>query len=138
MCNRCDGRSLACNYDAREGITKRQQLQHDSFDNEVKLERAMRILSHLQQGSDQEAAECLARLRLGSSLDDEYCRILLAYSTTLPTAFNAPAELKLASRQQCSMDMEPDAAARIGPFMADADVQPSTSNDNSRSAASRR
>ncbi|PPJ61368.1 hypothetical protein CBER1_09463 [Cercospora berteroae] len=58
-----------------EGLTKRQQLQYDLVDRGRKLEHAVGILEHLQSSSDQEAAESLARLRLGSSIEDEYLRI---------------------------------------------------------------
>lgn len=58
-----------------EGLTKRQQLQYDLVDRGRKLEHAMGILDHLQSGSDHEAAESLARLRIGSSIEDEYRRI---------------------------------------------------------------
>lgn len=74
-CSRCHERGFECEYDVLEGLTKRQQLQYDLVDRGRKLEHAMGILEHLQSGSDQEAAESLARLRTGSSIEDEYRRI---------------------------------------------------------------
>ncbi|PIA94709.1 hypothetical protein CB0940_08821 [Cercospora beticola] len=74
-CSRCHERGFECEYDVLEGLTKRQQLQYDLDDRGRKLEHAMGILDHLQSGSDHEAAESLARLRTGSSIEDEYRRI---------------------------------------------------------------
>ncbi|KAM3416241.1 hypothetical protein BST61_g7847 [Cercospora zeina] len=74
-CSRCHERGLECQYDVLEGLTKRQQLQYDLVDRKRKLEHAMGILDHLQHSSDHEAAESLARLRIGASIEDEYRRI---------------------------------------------------------------
>ncbi|KAF2214111.1 hypothetical protein CERZMDRAFT_96139 [Cercospora zeae-maydis SCOH1-5] len=74
-CSRCHERGLECEYDVLEGFTKRQQLQYDLVDRKRKLEHAMGILDHLQHSSDHEAAESLARLRIGTSIEDEYRRI---------------------------------------------------------------
>ncbi|KAF2217872.1 hypothetical protein CERZMDRAFT_4540, partial [Cercospora zeae-maydis SCOH1-5] len=74
-CARCRDRDLVCEYDVSEGMTKRQQLRHDLSDRSLELERAMGVLTHMQQASDHEAAESLARLRIGSSIESEYLRI---------------------------------------------------------------
>lgn len=62
-------------YDVAEGMTKRQQLRYDLSERQEQLERAMGILHHMQQGTDHEATESLARLRIGQSIDSEFRRI---------------------------------------------------------------
>lgn len=57
-------------------MTKRQHLNHELFEQKHELERALAVLQVLQFGSDQEATASLARLRLGSSVEQEYHRLL--------------------------------------------------------------
>ncbi|KAF7185840.1 hypothetical protein HII31_12713 [Pseudocercospora fuligena] len=57
------------------GMTKRQQLRLDLHEQKDELDRAMSLLNHLQKGTDQEATEMLARLRIGQSIESEYQRI---------------------------------------------------------------
>ena len=56
-------------------MTKRQQLRLDLHEQKDELDRAMSLLTHLQKGTDQEATEMLARLRIGQSIESEYQRI---------------------------------------------------------------
>ncbi|KAF2207941.1 hypothetical protein CERZMDRAFT_101963 [Cercospora zeae-maydis SCOH1-5] len=100
MCNRCNERRLACEYDVREGVTKRQQIQYDLVDKQIELEHAMKILSHLQQSSDHEATESLARLRLGSSIEDEYRYISSPFSPFSLSESSFPAQHGLPDGKQ--------------------------------------
>lgn len=57
-------------------MTKRQHLNHELFEQKHELERAIAVLRVLQFGTDQEATASLARLRLGSSVEQEYQLLL--------------------------------------------------------------
>ncbi|GIZ43296.1 hypothetical protein CKM354_000652800 [Cercospora kikuchii] len=85
-CARCRDRELVCEYDVSEGMTKRQQLRNDLSDRSLELERAMGVLTHMQQASDHEAAESLARLRIGSSIESEYLRIQSQRASRSPSS----------------------------------------------------
>lgn len=56
-------------------MTKRQQLRSDLTTSQNDLQLAMGILDNMRTGTDLEATESLARLRIGSSLESEYHRI---------------------------------------------------------------
>jgi len=51
-----------------EGITKMQDLQQKLESRTQDLGRAMTVIEIMQRGSDQDATEVLARLRLGDTL----------------------------------------------------------------------
>lgn len=53
-----------------------------------------------QQSSDQQAAESLARLRLGSSIGDKYRRILSASSQVLLSGWSSSAPYRPPDREQ--------------------------------------
>ncbi|CZT19585.1 uncharacterized protein RCC_05436 [Ramularia collo-cygni] len=57
-------------------MTKRQHLNNELVGQKFELERAIAVLHVLQYGTDQEATASLARLRLGSSIEQEYFRLL--------------------------------------------------------------
>lgn len=57
-------------------MTKRQHLNHELVEQKHELERAVAVLHVLQYGTDQEATASLARLRFGSSVEQEYYRLL--------------------------------------------------------------
>lgn len=62
-------------YDvAHEGITRMQNLQNQLGSKTEQHDKLQRLFDALRRGSDQEATTLLARLRLGSTIDD-----LLAY-----------------------------------------------------------
>lgn len=68
-CARCQAGGVQCVYDVTsEGITKMQDLQQKLESKSQDLIRAMTIINVMQQGSDQDATEILARLRLGDPL----------------------------------------------------------------------
>lgn len=56
-------------------MTKRQHLNHELIEQKLELERAVTVLRVLQYGTDQEATASLARLRLGGSVEQEYCHL---------------------------------------------------------------
>lgn len=66
-------------------MTKRQHLNHSLFEQKSELDRATAVLHVLQYGSDQEATASLARLRLGSSVEQEYHHLLPQMSQLFPT-----------------------------------------------------
>lgn len=53
-------------------MTKRQHLRHELSEQRQELDHALVVLRVLQAGSDEEAAQSLARLRLGHSVEQEY------------------------------------------------------------------
>lgn len=68
-CSRCTARGIDCAYDvSEEGMTRRQHLRQELADQRRELDSAMNILDVLRHGSDQEATETLARIRLGQTL----------------------------------------------------------------------
>ncbi|KAI7203320.1 hypothetical protein D0869_06270 [Hortaea werneckii] len=76
-CNRCSASGSKCVYDVpSEGITKMQSLQQrldlktsELHAKTIELQNAMVVLTNLQQGTDSQASEVLARLRNGESLE---------------------------------------------------------------------
>jgi hypothetical protein len=71
-CYRCHARDLECVYDVSEGMTKRQHLNNELSEQKEELTRAKAVLRVLQFGTDQEATASLARLRIGSTVSQEY------------------------------------------------------------------
>lgn len=69
-CARCQASGVKCIYDIAEGITKMQNIQQKLDSKTGDLDRAMAVLCRLQQGTDEEASEVLARLRLGESVEN--------------------------------------------------------------------
>ncbi|KAF2164424.1 hypothetical protein M409DRAFT_56689 [Zasmidium cellare ATCC 36951] len=68
-CSRCTARGIECSYDvSEEGMTRRQHLRQEFDEQRRELDSAMNILDVLRHGSDQEATETLARIRLGETL----------------------------------------------------------------------
>lgn len=53
-------------------MTKREYLRHEHTGQKQELERVTAVLRMLQQGTDHEATEMLARLRMGATVDDAY------------------------------------------------------------------
>jgi len=64
ICARCRASGLTCEYDVSEGVTKMQSLKDQLDARTRELESTSAILRVLVEGSDQEATELLARLRL--------------------------------------------------------------------------
>lgn len=72
-CDRCASRGLNCTYDVdEEGVTRREHLRRQFEEQRGELDRAHAVLAFLQGGSDHEAAQCLARLRIGYTVDEVY------------------------------------------------------------------
>lgn len=72
-CDRCASRGLNCIYDVdEEGVTRREHLRRQYEEQKSELDRAHAVLAILQGGSDHEAAQCLARLRIGYTVDEVY------------------------------------------------------------------
>lgn len=75
-CDRCWASGCPCIYDVQtEGITKMQNLQQKldlkTRQLDIKIadyELVMSVVDQLQQGTDEQASEILARLRLGESI----------------------------------------------------------------------
>ncbi|SMR51243.1 unnamed protein product [Zymoseptoria tritici ST99CH_1A5] len=78
-CYRCHARDLECVYDVSEGMTKRQHLNNELSEQKSELTQASAVLRVLQFGTDQEATASLARLRIGSTVGQEY-QLLQAHS----------------------------------------------------------
>ncbi|CAK3792261.1 Hypothetical predicted protein [Lecanosticta acicola] len=53
-------------------MTRREHLRRQYEEQKGELDRAHAVLGYLQGGSDSEAAECLARLRIGCTVDQVY------------------------------------------------------------------
>ncbi|SMR50160.1 unnamed protein product [Zymoseptoria tritici ST99CH_1A5] len=71
ICARCSHRKVPCSYDVpEENMTKMQHLRTKISDAEKRLELVNTIFDILQKGSDEAAAEALARLRIGQSVDE--------------------------------------------------------------------
>ncbi|KAF2164524.1 hypothetical protein M409DRAFT_56366 [Zasmidium cellare ATCC 36951] len=76
-CTRCTTRGQKCSYEvAKEGLTKREFFRDKHQEQQKELKAALTILEILREGSDQEAAATLARLRTGMTLTEEYEKIL--------------------------------------------------------------
>lgn len=76
-------------------MTKRQHLNHELLEQKNELERAVAVLRVLQYGTDQEATASLARLRFGSSIEQEYLRLLPQAQQPLPLPTGSAAQGQL-------------------------------------------
>jgi hypothetical protein len=62
---------VQCTYDVpQESMTKMQHLRTKILEAEKRVELVNTIFGILQKGSDEAAAEALARLRIGQSVDE--------------------------------------------------------------------
>ncbi len=78
---------LPCRYDVPEGVSRAERMKlmkRDGLAN--RLEELERIVNVLRSGSDHQASNVLARLRLGDRVED------LASSLPVVPASKAPAE----------------------------------------------
>ncbi|CZT24310.1 uncharacterized protein RCC_10031 [Ramularia collo-cygni] len=83
MCSRCKTRSLDCSYDVPlENMTKMQHLRSKITEQERRLVHIGQIFDILQNGTDSEAAEALARLRMGEKMEEVVNSMRLRTSPT--------------------------------------------------------
>ncbi|KAF2027123.1 hypothetical protein EK21DRAFT_72682 [Setomelanomma holmii] len=70
-CIRCKDNDYPCQYDVAEGVSRAERmklLRRDSMSS--KVEEMERVLKALRSGSDEQASNILARLRLGERLEE--------------------------------------------------------------------
>lgn len=97
-CDRCASRGLNCIYDVdEEGVTRREHLRRQYEEQKSELDRAHAVLAFLQGGSDHEAAQCLARLRIGYTVDDVY-QMLGSVTFTLDSGQLSPEAARVATQ----------------------------------------
>ncbi|KAK4903728.1 hypothetical protein LTR49_026694 [Elasticomyces elasticus] len=81
-CTRCMPKHDNCVYDVEgEGVTRMQAMQQKLSAKELELDRLKLVVKSLRDGTDNDAAAILARLRLGDNLDN----IPAAVATRLPS-----------------------------------------------------
>lgn len=66
---------MPCEFDVAEGMTKRQYQKDELAERTLQLDQCKGLLRYMIMAPDHEAAESLARLRVGSAFEDEYRRI---------------------------------------------------------------
>lgn len=70
-CTRCMNNDLCCHYDVAEGVSRSERIKLIRRDEMTsKLDELERVVNVLRSGSDDQASNILARLRLGERVED--------------------------------------------------------------------
>lgn len=80
-CKYCTEHELECSYDVAEGSTRTSDLKRKLRESSKKAHYLGCVLAALRDGTDFQASQILARLRLGDSLPD-LLRLLPVYSSS--------------------------------------------------------
>lgn len=81
-CERCISGHNVCNYDMEEGMTRQEYLRSQLSDQANEMAQLETILYAMRHGTDEEATEVLARLRLGESVA-QLCSMLRSRTEAL-------------------------------------------------------
>jgi hypothetical protein len=69
MCDRCIRSGITCDYDIESGVTRQEHLRPTLEQQNEELACLQDAVHWLRYGTDQEATEILAHLRLGASIE---------------------------------------------------------------------
>jgi hypothetical protein len=81
-CTSCTEKQLQCSYDVAEGATRSSDLKRKLRESSGRTQALGRVLAVMREGSDDQATEVFAKLRMGESLRNIVC--------SLPTYISPP------------------------------------------------
>lgn len=67
---------IVCNYNVEEGMTRQEHIRSQLSDKTREIAQLKMVVHTMRDGTDEEATEILARLRVGESVE-QLCNMLL-------------------------------------------------------------